>query len=85
MTIDPELAVFALGSVATIGGAWGAARAGANGVRARVKEIGVTLASQAHTFKQHTDEDHAFQITQTDRMARVETLLSEIHDAVVRK
>lgn len=73
-----NIAIAFAGMIGGGGVAWGAAKTSA---RQAVKTIDELKAE----FKAHTVEDHEHQLAVVQRLTRLETIATEIHNAVVKK
>lgn len=67
MTIDPSIVIFGLGSVATMGVSWGAARSAISSAKAQASEVKADL-------KEHEKADEAKDREVVQRLTRIETI-----------
>ncbi len=70
-----EISGLVLTSAATIGMAWGGAKAGARAMGRELREI-------KNELKEHMQGDEARELVTERRMSRVETLVEQIHRKV---
>lgn len=69
----PEMLIPIAGAAASAGAAWGAVKVSLNGTRTRVRETQASVEGIREAFHRHCTDEHADFITQSDRLARVET------------
>lgn len=74
---DPSFIISALTIAASAGAAWGSVKVSLNGTKRRIQETHAALhkhmEDEMHDFRRHNDRVTAFERTQGDRLARLET------------
>lgn len=78
MSLDPQIIVAIVGAIFGGAVAWGGAQAGAKTTTREVRSL-------VRRFEAHEKEDHDREVAHVGRLSAVETLLGEVHRAVVKK